>query len=627
VISISGRNVLWIIAHNIVFDNFITDIWNFLMKNNYEDVFIHSKGMVFLQKLGKYSYKYSDKKQEVIKKTEKTIMLVNNGNIFPEKLENIGETVGFPKLKVNFATCTREELKIYCKRDVEILLEFWRQWSKFISDNKLGNLKYTISSQSMEAFRKRFCKAYVVLDNDMDILGFERLAYYGGRTEIFWKGIERKPIYYFDVNSMYPHVMKNFRYPVEHKFVKLNPSIEQVQYYMDSGWLLIAECYIDSTESGNRAYPCRQENSLVFPTGKFKTYLATPEIIEGLNNHDIVKFGKVSLYKGENIFHDYIDFFYNFRVSLKQQCRFPKNRCVKLPGQKFKDNRIYCESELCEQCEYKGNKQEKMVKLFLNSLYGKFGQMQDSWRKTDIEEVKSLDSSFDFDGWMMDEYKIPKILIGGLDMTPNIRYIGGELQISGEKEESDISFPAIAAHVTSYARMIIWEAIKYCKTHGIKYYYCDTDSIFVDQPLPKEIVDENLLGKFKIEHYYPNGVEFINLKNYCPLNSNGYKMVENTEKEIIQFDDEVFLNESKIKKGKAWKMKGVSADAEFLDEDSFIQQEWGGLPKQEYYRRFGRKEGEFWVIYKVKKNHGKIKKGILKESGDIVPFTINEWEE
>jgi hypothetical protein len=43
--------------------------------------------------------------------------------------------------------------------------------------------------------------------------------------------------------------------------------------------------------------------------------------------------------------------------------------------------------------------------------------------------------------------------VNGEDITPHIRYIGNELQISEEETESNISFPAIAAHVTAYARM------------------------------------------------------------------------------------------------------------------------------------------------------------------------------
>jgi hypothetical protein len=585
VITITEKKALWIIAHNIVFDNFISDIWTFFKEKNFQDDFLHSKGMVYLQKMTRKTVRKNGKPV-----TQKVVMLVNNGNIFPEKLENIGETIGFNKLHIDFENSSLADLQIYCFRDVVILVEFWKQWAHFIKENKLGNLKYTISSQSMESFKKQFCDEYVVLDDSLENLAFERKGYYGGRTEIFFKGDVHTPIQYYDVNSMYPHVMKSFDYPIEYKFTKVNPDIEQVEYYINNGWLVMAECYMDSK---NNAYPSRAENTLMFPKGKFITYLPTPEVRLAIENGDVKKFGKVNLYRGANLFKSYIEFFYNKRVELKKA----------------------------------HNKQEKMYKLFLNSLYGKFGQMKDSWKKTTVEEIQALIPDFDFDKWMMDEYKIPKIIFDGIDLTPHIRFIGGELQLSGEKEESEISFPAIASHVTSYARLIIWNVIKYCQQHGIKYYYCDTDSIFVDKELPTEFVDESELGKMKVEKYYEYGVEFINLKNYCGLNKNGKKEVMDEEKNVIQLDGETFLNSSKVLKGKAWKMKGVSVNAELIDENSFIQQEWGGLPKQEYYTRFGRKPGEFWVITKKKTNHGQIKKGNLQESGFIEPFQMNEWTE
>jgi hypothetical protein len=594
-IRISKKSELWIVAHNIVFDNIITDIWEILKKKKYESNFIHSKGMVFLQKLIKYRNVRNDKTGEVERKKDKAIMLVNNGNIFPAPLKVIGETIGLKKLDMEFGEdnkkYTREQFIEYGQRDVEILLKFWREWIKFITGNDLGSIKYTISSQSMEAFKHKFCKDFIVLDDNIEVLDFERKGYYGGRTEIFHKGIVKNHIYYYDVNSMYPHVMKNFRYPTQYKFTKENPSLFKVEDLIKEGWLVMAECYI---ETENNCYPVKEDNTLLFPIGKFKTYLPTPEVIEGLKNGDIKKFGRVQFYHGEQIFENYVEFFYNKRLEMKAQ----------------------------------KNKQEQMYKLFLNSLYGKFGQMMDKWAKADIEEIKAFDINFDLDLWIMDEYKIPNIITAlGEVVTPKIRYIGGELQMAGEMEESNISFPAISAHVTSYARLIIWEAIKYCKMHNIKYYYCDTDSIFTNEEMPKEIVDNKELGKFKIEKEYHHGVEFINLKNYCALNENYEKEIQNEKNEFISIDSIKIPKESKTTfiKGTKWKMKGVPNNAEIIDENNFITQEWGGLPKQEYYKKFGRKAGEFWVIYKEKQNHNVIKKGITTSTGDIKPFKLNSW--
>jgi hypothetical protein len=64
---------------------------------------------------------------------------------------------------------------------------------------------------------------------------------------------------------------------------------------------------------------------------------------------------------------------------------------------------------------------------------------------------------FNIHEFIMGTYKFIKQVFMGEDITPRLRYLGNELQISEEETESNISFPAIASHVTSYARMLIWK--------------------------------------------------------------------------------------------------------------------------------------------------------------------------
>jgi hypothetical protein len=583
VFSIAKNKTVWLVAHNIVFDAFINDIWNWLKDKGFETDFVHTKGMVFLQKLKKVK---ENEKGE--KKVGASVMLVNNGNIFPAPLKKIGEAIGIKKKEINFKECTREYEKEYCKVDVTILLEFWRLWTKLIKDYDLGAIKYTVSAQSMEAFKQKFCKHKIYLTDDLELLSFERQAYYGGRTEIFYKGSILKKIKYFDVNSMYPYVMKEFRYPTQHKFTKLNVSVEQMQYYLDQGFLVIAETYVNTKVN---CIPHKKDHTLLFPVGKFMSVLATPEIQKGMELGVIEKFGRVEIYQGEKIFSEYIDFFYNLRLKFKSE----------------------------------NNPLEKLVKLFLNSLYGKFGARVDKWHKISIEEFQEIVPTFDLTAWIMEEWKLPKILVDGINIVPKIRYIGNELQYSGDFEEDSNSFPAIAAHVTSYAHLILWSALEYCQnSKTCSAFYCDTDSVFTDGDLPSEIVDDKQLGKFKIEKTFDYGVEFINLKNYCPLDENREKQIIDNEGNYHSLS-ELKNKKTKFKKGKNWTMKGVRADAEIIDENTFLQTEFGGLPRQEYFTKFGRKAGEFWILEKMKENKNIINKGWL-DNENVKPFELEEWE-
>jgi hypothetical protein len=71
-------------------------------------------------------------------------------------------------------------------------------------------------------------------------------------------------------------------------------------------------------------------------------------------------------------------------------------------------------------------------------------------------------------------------------------------------------------------------------------------------------------------------------------------------------------------------IKGVSQKAVMVDKNHFIQEEWGGISKQQYYLRYGRKPGEYWILYVKKEIKEEIKKGQLTASGDIQPYNFME---
>jgi hypothetical protein len=79
--------------------------------------------------------------------------------------------------------------------------------------------------------------------------------------------------------------------------------------------------------------------------------------------------------------------------------------------------------------------------------------------------------------------------------------------ISTTEESAYEAFPAIAAHVTDYARMYLWRLIKICVDNNDYYkrthvFYVDTDSLIVDEEGFKRLesfLNDNELGKLKVE--------------------------------------------------------------------------------------------------------------------------------
>jgi DNA polymerase elongation subunit (family B) len=56
---------------------------------------------------------------------------------------------------------------------------------------------------------------------------------------------------------------------------------------------------------------------------------------------------------------------------------------------------------------------------------------------------------------------------------------------------------AIASAITAYARI---HMSQFKNNDNFELYYSDTDSIYIDKPLPESLVNNKILGKMKLEH-------------------------------------------------------------------------------------------------------------------------------
>ncbi|GAI59603.1 unnamed protein product, partial [marine sediment metagenome] len=121
-----------------------------------------------------------------------------------------------------------------------------------------------------------------------------------------------------------------------------------------------------------------------------------------------------------------------------------------------------------------------------------------------------------------------------------LRYLLGELFIMTGKGECFDSFPAIAAHVTAYARMYLWSLMQQAG-YG-NYFYCDTDSLIVNEAglckLDALITPSNL-GGLKIEQE-TRSVIIRGLKDYT---FGSKSVVKGVRKNAVQVTDGVFRQE------------------------------------------------------------------------------------
>lgn len=429
------KRPLNLVAHNVNYDFGVLNIFDELTARDFELQHIYLAGMTAILSFVHDSYK---------------ILVLDNANWYKSPLADIGQALGYPKLDVDPLTATEAEADPYCKRDTEILLKGWQTFYSFIDKHDLGKWGHTLPSQAFNAYRHRFMDYPIHIHADKPALELERAAYHGGRTSIFYKGhLNTDQYYYLDVNSMYPYVMAQYDAPRQMHSIKEHVSLTLLREYLKS-YQCIAQVDIDTDEP---CYPVKNKGHIVYPVGQFTTTLCTPELEYALEHKHILAIERVVRYNSAPLFKSYVNFFYNLKREYKNDENAP----------------FYL-----------------MVKLFLNSLYGKFGQRSIQMEKVEIDDP--------------DIARCCRIVDHSTEKSIRLYRFGDQLWQQVDKGESYNSAPAIAAHVCAFARMYLWSIIKKAGREHV--YYCDTDSLIVDRVGFDNLLgylDDSALGSLKVE--------------------------------------------------------------------------------------------------------------------------------
>lgn len=391
------------------------------------------------------------------------IDIIDSMNYYQQKLEDMGKTLGVEKIDVDFETCTDNELKIYCRQDVKILRGAMINLMKYLHVNNLSRLTHTVSSIAFTAFCRRFKPVDIFIDGNEKRVSVTRESYFGGRSECFRVGKYKSKLRLIDVNSQYPFVMRNNKFPVKtfamYKNVDHNELSNLILKYC-----VTAKCRINTEIP---CFPVKIGGRTCFPVGSYETTLSTPEIEYGLNNDLIESCSIAVLHYGYAVFTKYVDFFYNER-----------NR------HRSSGNMSWSE----------------LSKKLMNTLYGKFGQSGHEWVKTNRECLGYPRRWTEID----------------LDVMKRVNYmeIGGCVYESKKENESRDSYPAIAAHVTAYGRMLIQYMLDYLGREHV--YYCDTDSLLIDEHAFDRVKDKlspSILGCWSLDGEYDQ-IEIRGPKDY-----------------------------------------------------------------------------------------------------------------
>jgi len=468
------KRKLWVLARNLVFDFTITKGWKYLRQANFKLKFFYDGGSTsIISTKGRFG----------------SIVFLDIMNWFVESLAKTGERIGIPKLKIDFETCTDEYLSIYCKRDVEIEIENFKRFIEFLESRSISRLCYTRGSTAMAAYLFGHYHKKIYIHNNREAIDLERDSYRGGRTECFYIGDLNDGNYsILDVNSLYPFVMRNNCYPAKYSHIVSGLGLDSLKNLLDDK-ATTARVLIDTDEP---AYAVRRDRT-IFPVGRFWVTLTTPEILYALKHNHIVKVDTAVFYEQANIFESYVDKFYGLRL-------------------KFKANFVPEYEELC--------------KKMLNSLYGKFGQKAEVWRKIgDCPNEKD---------------RVELCFQVGSCGVKQIRYLLGEIFELDGYEECFNSFPAIAAHVAAFGRMYLYNLMKVAGEGN--YYYCDTDSLIVNEAglcNLKDLITPTGLGGLKIDEH----CEAITIRGLKDYSTDSKTVVKGIRKNAVMINDGIYEQE------------------------------------------------------------------------------------
>lgn len=378
------------------------------------------------------------------------LILIDSLNFLSGSLKNIGDSLGFKKLEMPKYPIRGEKWERYCRRDVDVMVKGMRVLSKFLSKWHLGQLDITRASIAFKIFRRYYLTTNMLKSVDLEVLKMEYRAYHGGRVECFHIGtLPTQDYYLLDFNSLYPSVMKGNQYSIRVRYKTKKGDLDTLRKFARNHGI----CANVKIMTSEPCLPYRDGLKVLFPVGEFWSSLSTPEIKYALKHRLIADVNGFVAYYQRPIFTDYITEMHKLKTMYKKKGNEP----------------------------YAFN-----VKILMNSLYGKFAQ-----KISQLEDIgeKSEHSYGVYDVLDMKTREVLFFKIINYKVYQEMRNMVGYN-----------SMPQIAAEVSSYGRMKLWDSILLAGRSNV--YYCDTDSLLVNSEglkRLKPLIKKNALGYLELE--------------------------------------------------------------------------------------------------------------------------------
>jgi hypothetical protein len=366
----------------------------------------------------------------------------------------------------NRAWDLKKESIQYCEQDVVTLYQIIDKFNhKIFKLFRVDILKYpTLSSLAFAIYRSQFMGEAKIPLIHGELFNFFREGYTGGSVDVIIpEGVNIKR---YDVNSLYPYIMKTCPMPVGN-ITYFDGDITEI----DHGAFGIFE--VEVTSPNYLEIPILQlrvkgKNSVntVSPLGSWTGVYFSEEIYNAMRYGYKFKILRGYTFEKGFIFKEYVDFLYKLKMN------------------SFRDSPDYIIS-----------------KLLLNSLYGRLGMNPKVEEHKIIKSSELIEIQNTFNVSNIIDFKNGTELVSFFDDT-NI------------DTNLNISVPVSIA-VTAMARVYM---TKFKNDKNIELLYFDTDSIDIKGDLNYKYIGKEI-GKFKLEHIFKKAI-FLAPKVYGGITDN-----------------------------------------------------------------------------------------------------------
>jgi hypothetical protein len=410
-----------------------------------------------------------------VRKNKQAWRFVDSFWLLRDSLANIAKSLGMKKggdvpgfenfteaqKKDFFTNIPILELRDYNEQDCRILWTAIQNFEDRIWEWQ-GQLKMTQASTALELFRRRF------LLRDIDT--FESLnevakdSYFASRVEVL--NHECFDANYYDINSSFPYAMMS---PCPGNYLGASRRLPDDGLYVADVEFEIGETYFPPA-------PTRVGGRVFFPMGRWRSWLSNVDIeLLQEEGHRLIKCYEAHRFAPFTDLAEYVSTIYEKRKNSND------------PFEK------------------------QVLKILMNSLYGKFGESSEKTAMHFHPSEKQLDA------WELGETEVHNLFPG--------------CWLEYKKEKVEHAHVAISAHITALARRKIFEYMSNCST----LHYCDTDGFSTNDELG---VTGNELGQLKFEKRIGHG-NFVAPKVYRlddKVKAKGFSLSRDKDKAIQQFE-------------------------------------------------------------------------------------------